>query len=67
MRRREFIVGLGVVTWPVAVRAQQQTLPVIGILGKHARFANEVEQRMSNLMAHSRAERSSSYSPARPG
>jgi putative ABC transport system substrate-binding protein len=29
MRRREFIVGLGAAGWPLLVRAQQQTKPVI--------------------------------------
>jgi putative ABC transport system substrate-binding protein len=32
MRRREFIAGLGVAGWPLLVRAQQQTKPVIGFL-----------------------------------
>jgi putative tryptophan/tyrosine transport system substrate-binding protein len=34
MRRREFIAGLGAVTWPVVARAQQRRtrLPVIGVL-----------------------------------
>ena len=32
MKRREFIAGLGATGWPLLVKAQQQTKPVIGWL-----------------------------------
>jgi putative tryptophan/tyrosine transport system substrate-binding protein len=37
MQRREFIAGIGsAVAWPVVARAQQQTLPVIGLLNSRS-------------------------------
>jgi putative tryptophan/tyrosine transport system substrate-binding protein len=43
MRRREFIacVGSTAVAWPLAARAQQPTLPIIGVVSGRSREADE--------------------------
>src|SRR5215213_397039 len=54
MRRREIIAALGVAAWPLAARAQQPTLPVIGFLHSaspagYAEFVTAFEQGLAEV------------------
>jgi putative tryptophan/tyrosine transport system substrate-binding protein len=59
MRRREFIAGLGsAVAWPVAARAQQQGMPVIGLL---LTWTSATESRRSDVAAFHRGLAETGY------
>jgi putative tryptophan/tyrosine transport system substrate-binding protein len=54
MRRREIIAALGVAAWPLATRAQQPTMPVIGFLHSaspagYAEFATAFQQGLAEV------------------
>jgi putative tryptophan/tyrosine transport system substrate-binding protein len=50
MRRREFVAGLGVAAWPVAVRAQQPTMRRIGVLMNLAADDAQIQVRLAPFL-----------------
>jgi putative tryptophan/tyrosine transport system substrate-binding protein len=51
MKRREFIAGLGgAAAWPVVVRAQQPTTPVIGFLDLSMRSDSEFSEEVGKAL-----------------
>jgi len=54
MRRREFIAGLGAAAWPVAARAQQPAVPLMGVL--HSSTSNELTALVNDAFHRGLAE-----------